>query len=83
MEKYPKDPVEEGYPPLDLEDDNFIYPENDYDGYYADSEDFAIDDLYPEDDPEMDYYNSLEDEDPYPHWDMPFDDDEDDLDFYD
>lgn len=48
----PKDRIEEGYPPLDLEDD----------GYYADSEDFTIDDLYPEDDPEMDYYDSLDDE---------------------
>lgn len=69
----PKDPVEEGKPPLDLEDD----------GYYADDEDFFIDDLYPEDDPEMDFIDSLDDDDPYPHWDMPFDDDEDDLDFYD
>lgn len=70
----PKDKIEEGMPPLDLEDD----------GYYVDSEDFAIDDLYPEDDPEMDYYDSLDDDlDPNPHWDMPFDDDEDDLDFYD
>lgn len=49
---YPKDPIEEGKPPLDLEDD----------GYYADSEDFAIDDLYPEDDQEADYYDSLDDE---------------------
>ena len=52
---YPKDPIEEGKPPLDLEDD-----------------------LYPEDDPETDYYDSLDDLDPNPHWDMPFDDDEDD-----
>lgn len=49
---YPKDPIEEGKPPLDLEDD----------GYYSDNEDFAIDDLYPDDDPEMDYYDSLDDE---------------------
>lgn len=69
----PKDRIEEGMPPLDLEDD----------GYYVDNEDFAIDDLYPEDDPEMDFIDSLDNDDPYPHWDMPFDDDEDDLDFYD
>lgn len=77
----PKDKIEEGIPPLDLEDDDFIYPENDCDDcYYADSEDFAIDDLYPKDDPEMDYYDSLDDDlDPNPHWDMPFDDDEDDI----
>lgn len=50
--KDPKDPIEEGMPPLDLEDN----------GYYVDNEDFAIDDLYPEDDQEMDYYDSLDDE---------------------
>lgn len=61
--KDPKDPIEEGMPPLDLEDDEFIYPDNDCDDcYYADNEDFTIDDLYPEDDPEMDYYDSLDDE---------------------
>lgn len=66
--KDPKDPIEEGKPPLDLEDD----------GYYVDNEDFTIDDLYPEDDPEMDYYDSLDNDlDPNTHWDMPFDDDED------
>ena len=67
MENYTKDPIEEGKPTLDLEDD----------------EDFYINNLYPEDDPEMDFIDSLDDEDPYPHWDMPFDDNEDDLDNYD
>lgn len=80
MENYTKDPVKEGYPPLDLEDDKFIYPEDDCDDcYYADSEDFTIDDLYPEDDPEMDYYDSLDDEleddeDDYAGFDDIFDD---------
>lgn len=50
---YPKDPIEEGKPPLDLENDNFIYPENDYDDYDW-PETFPDDDFDPYDEEDYD-----------------------------
>lgn len=54
----PKDKIEEGMPPLDLEDDDFIYPENDYDDYDW-PETFPDDDLDSYD--EEDYEDTFDD----------------------
>ena len=50
--KYPKDPIEEGKTPLDLEDD-VIIPENDCDDFY-------INDIYGEEDTENNFFDHMD-----------------------